>query len=144
MSTAVRPAGLVLDASATLAWCFIDERSPRTQALLDRVADEGALVPALWHLEIANILLSAERRQRATPAAVAEILDSLEQLPITTDQAPARQSRHDLLPLAREQALSVYDASYLDLAMRRRLPLATLDTGLQRAARAVGVDLIEL
>ena len=135
---------LVLDASATLAWCFREEQTERALALLNRVADHGAVVPALWHLEVANMLLNAERRQRATQSVIAEILASLDQLPIDTDGAAARLMRHDVLPLARAQGLTVYDAAYLELAMRRHLPLATLDADLRRAARAVGVDLIEL
>jgi predicted nucleic acid-binding protein len=130
---------VVLDACSALAWCFEDEASEAGDRLFRR-----AVVPPLWHLEIAHIVLSAERRRRLTQTEAQGYLDLLRQLRIDTDAAPPERARADTLHLAREQALSVYDASYLDLAMRRRLPLATLDTGLQRAARAVGVDLIEL
>lgn len=135
---------LVLDASAALAWCFIEERTPASQALLDRVAQAGAVVPPLWHLEIGNILLAAERRARATIAQVADAVGSLARLPIATDQADAAQRARESLALARQHRLTVYDACYLDLALRRALPLATLDDALQRAARETGVELIPL
>ncbi|HSV69511.1 MAG TPA: type II toxin-antitoxin system VapC family toxin [Methylibium sp.] len=135
---------LVLDASAALAWCFADERTAASQALLDQVAQVGAVVPPLWHLEVGNILLAAERRARATVAQVADAIGSLARLPIATDQADAAQRTREALALARQHRLSVYDACYLDLALRRALPLATLDPDLQRAARETGVALIEL
>jgi predicted nucleic acid-binding protein len=135
---------VVLDASSALTWCFEDEASEAGDRLFRHVQDHGAVVPPLWHLEIGNIVLSAERRRRLTQTEVEGYLDLLRQLRIDTDAAPPERARADTLHLAREHTLSVYDASYLDLAMRRRLPLATLDTALQCAARAVGVDLIEL
>ncbi|GIX24602.1 MULTISPECIES: type II toxin-antitoxin system VapC family toxin [Caldimonas] len=135
---------VVLDASSALTWCFEDEASEAGDRLFCRVQDRGAVVPPLWHLEIAHIVLSAERRRRLTQTEVESYLDLLRQLRIDTDAAPPERARADTLRLAREHRLSVYDACYLDLAMRRRLPLATRDTALQRAARAVGVELIEL
>ncbi len=135
---------LVLDASAALAWCFVEERTPASQALLDRVAAAGAVVPPLWHLEVGNILLAAERRARVSLAQVTDAIDSLARLPIEADRADAAQRGREALSLARLHRLTVYDACYLDLAMRRALPLATLDTELQRAARASGVALIEI
>ncbi len=135
---------LVLDASAALAWCFVEERTPASQQLLDRVAREGAVVPPLWHLEVGNILHAAERHARATIAQVADAIGSLARLPIATDQADAAQRARESLALARQHRLSVYGACYLDLALRRALPLATLDEALQRAARETGVELIPL
>lgn len=135
---------LVLDASAALAWCFADERTPASQALLERVAVHGAVVPPLWHLEVTDILLAAERRARASIAQVSDAIGSLLRLPIATDQADPAQRAREAVALARQHGLSVYDACYLDLALRRALPLATLDPDLQRAARETGVALIEL
>lgn len=135
---------VVLDASCALTWCFEDAARPSTDELFRRVQAEGAVVPPLWHLEVANILLAAERRRRLSQADVEAYLALLQHLRLDTDAAAAERGRADILHLAREHALTVYDAAYLDLAMRRRLPLATLDAGLQRAAGAAGVDLIEL
>ena len=131
--------GFVLDASVTLAWCFDDESTPAAWALLDRLKSAPAHVPALWALEIGNILLGAERRRRITQARATEFLGILGDLDIRTDpEAPGRAFR-DVLPIAREQRLTTYDASYLELAMRLGLPLATKDTALVRAAKALRV-----
>lgn len=135
---------LVIDASAALAWCVADERTPASQALLERVAMEGAVVPPLWSLEVSDILLAAERRVRATVAQVNGAIDSLLRLPIVTDQADPAQRAREALALARQHGLRVHVACYLDLALRRALPLATLDPDLQRAARDTGVTLIDL
>ena len=133
-------ADLVLDASATLAWCFDDERNAESDALLDRLAVSTALVPAIWHVELANALLAAERRRRITADEIAHIYRLLNRLTIETDDPvlPAAP----LLALARAHRLSAYDAAYLDLALRRHLPLATRDTALARAAEAAGVALL--
>ncbi len=135
---------VVLDASCALTWCFEDEAGRGSDELFDQIQHTGAVVPPLWHLEIANLLLSSERRRRITQAESGAYLALLLQLPISTDTAAAERGRHDVLHLAREHGLTVYDATYLDLAMRRRLPLATLDRDLQSAARVTGVSLIEL
>lgn len=126
--------GLVLDASRTLAWCFEDEGGADTDALIDRVAAEGALVPAIWPLEVANALAVAERRGRIAPEDSVAFVALIEELPITVDAATASHAFHETLNLARDHGLSVYDAAYLELAVRAGLPLATLDEGLRRAA----------
>ena len=136
-----RPAvtGFVLDASVALAWCFDDESTPAAWALLDRLQHAPAFVPALWALEIGNILLGAERRRRITHARSVEFLGILAELDIRVDpDRPGRVFR-DVLPLARAQQLTTYDASYLELAMRLGLPLATKDTALLRAAATLRV-----
>ncbi len=131
--------GFVLDASATMAWCFDDESTPAAWALLDRLRTAPAHVPALWALEIGNILLGAERRRRITQARVAEFLGILAELNILVDPDKPGHAFRDLMPLAREQHLTTYDASYLELAMRLGLPLATKDTALIRVATALHV-----
>ena len=105
---------------------------------LERLKEEGAVVPNLWHLETRNALLAAERRGRLSAEAVDERLDSLKGLPIRTDQGPDLQSA---LNLARSHGLSFYDALYLELAKRESSELATLDGALGRAAAAEGVPL---
>jgi predicted nucleic acid-binding protein len=88
--------------------------------------------------------LAAERRARASIAQVADAIGSLARLPIATDQADAAQRARDSLSLARQHRLTVFAACYLDLALRRALPLATRDDALQRAAREAGIELIPL
>jgi predicted nucleic acid-binding protein len=132
----------VLDCSIAIAWCFEDEATPETDALLDRLHDEGAAVPALWPLEVGNALLQAERRGRLSTAKVAAFVDLLSGLPIATDGDTATRALREVLALARAERLTTYDASYLELAGRRALPLATKDQALHRAAQRVGVPLL--
>ena len=130
----------VLDASVAVAWCFADESTPAAWALLDRLGATPGHVPALWELEIGNILLGAERRQRITRARAVEFLGILGELDIRVDpDLPGRPFR-DILPLARETRLTTYDATYLELAMRLGLPLATKDRALAQAAGAAGIE----
>ena len=132
----------VLDASVTLAWCFKDEQTPLTDALLDRLETEQAFVPGLWTLEIGNILLSACRRKRITYAMATEFLSLLGALDIQIDDATANYGFHDIFLLAHSEKLTTYDAAYLELAMRLGLPLATRDIQLSEAALRVGVKVI--
>ena len=128
--------GLVVDASVVVAWLFDDEDEPRADRVLERLEEDGALVPQLWHLETRNSLLTAERRGRLSSEEVKERLDALKSLPIGTDEEPDLQSAFDL---ARSHGLSLYDALYLELAKRESAELATLDLALGRAASAEGV-----
>jgi predicted nucleic acid-binding protein len=132
--------GYVLDASVAVAWCFDDESTPAAWALLDRLRTESGLVPPLWALEVGNILLGAERRKRIAPARTAEFLGLLGDLDIRVDPEPPGLAFRDVLPLARSQGLTTYDAAYLELAMRTGLPLATKDQALARAAKKLAVD----
>jgi predicted nucleic acid-binding protein len=131
--------GLVIDSSVAIAWCFPDEQDDYSQSVLDALASERAIVPDLWHLEVANTLLVGERRKRSTQANTVTWLGFLASLPIAVDEDTRAHAFGDALSLAREHNLSAYDASYLELAMRRGLPLATLDDKLKAAALAVGV-----
>ena len=134
--------GFVLDCSVAATWLFDDEATPETDALLDRLKQEGALVPGIWHLEIGNVLVRAERRKRIAMSRVAAYLHLLKRLAIVTDTETTERALRETLNLARQGGLSTYDAAYLDLAMRRGLPLATLDRALIRAARFVGVETV--
>ena len=136
--------GFVLDASVALAWCFNDESTPAAWALLDRLRTAPAHVPALWALEVGNILLGAERHRRITQARAVEFLGILGELDIRADPDLPGRAFRDVLPLAREQRLTTYDASYLELAMRLGLPLATKDTALLRAATALRVATLDV
>jgi predicted nucleic acid-binding protein len=134
--------GFVVDCSMTVAWCFIDEATKQTWALLDRLESHGAWVPSLWPLEVANVLLLAERRGRVSAAYAMSFIERLDTLPIIVDEETASRSLHEILPLARSERLTTYDASYLELAMRLALPLATKDEALRKAAGRVGVTLL--
>jgi predicted nucleic acid-binding protein len=127
----------VLDASVAVAWCFDDESTPAAWALLDRLRSAPAHVPALWELEVGNILLGAERHRRITQARAVEFLGILGELDIRVDPDMPGRAFRDVLPLAREQRLTICDAAYLELAMRLGLPLATKDKALIRAAKAL-------
>ena len=132
----------VLDASVAVAWCFDDESTPAAWALLDRLRTAPGYVPTLWALEIGNILLGAERRQRITRARTTEFLEILCALDIRADAEVQPRALQVVLPLAREQGLTTYDASYLELAMRLGLPLATKDRALAGAAATLRVEVL--
>jgi predicted nucleic acid-binding protein len=129
----------VLDCSLTVAWFFEDEMNRYAQAVEDSLASAAAVVPGLWPLEVANALLAGERRSRATEAKVTTFLRLLAALPIALDDDTASRAWQHSLHLARSHRLSVYDAAYLELALRQGLPLATLDDRLAAAATAAGV-----
>jgi len=131
--------GFVLDASVAVAWCFDDESTPAAWALLDRLRTAPGHVPALWALEIGNILLGSERRRRITRARTTEFLEILGELDVRIDPDLPGRAFRDVLPLARERRLTTYDATYLELAMRLGLPLATKDAALARAAAALRI-----
>jgi predicted nucleic acid-binding protein len=130
---------LVIDSSAALSWCFEDEASPASDALFEQVRDQGAVVPGLWHLEVANVLLQAEKRGRIAAGDVAMRLELIAELPITTDNETTARAWREILALARAERLTTYDATYLELAIRRGLPLQTKDAALIAAAKRSGV-----
>jgi predicted nucleic acid-binding protein len=131
----------VLDGSVTMAWYFQDEMSDYADAVRDGLDRSQAVVPSLWPLEVANTVIMGERRKRSTPAQAATWLGFLGVLPIVVDGETTARAWGDTLGLARAHNLSAYDAAYLELAMRRGLPLATLDEKLKAAAAAVGVSM---
>lgn len=132
---------LVVDSSVALSWCFDDERTAATLAVLSGIAEAGAVAPSLWPLEICNGLLMAERRKRLTARRRHRLLAFLRELPISLDDDTAVQTWSRTGRLAEEKRLTVYDACYLELAERLRVPLATLDGPLRSAAKALRIDL---
>ena len=134
----------VLDASVALAWFFEDESSPAADRVLDLLAASEAVVPVIWPVEVGHALLAGERRKRIKPAETVRALDQLRSLNIRVEDADSLLEVDRLVDLARCERLSVYDATYLSLAMREGLPLATLDRELERAAETSGVTLLEL
>lgn len=133
---------LVLDASVALSWAFDDEGGDVAPAVLRRLRSDEAVVPPIWPLEIANALVVAERKGRLTPARSARFTRLLLALPIALEPAERGRGLETNLHLARARGLSAYDASYLDLAMRYGIPLATLDGPLREAAEAEGVEIL--
>lgn len=129
----------VLDASVAASWAFRDEDHIASDIALTRLRTDTALVPALWWFELRNILIVNERRQRLTVEQSSLFLRDLARLPIAEDH-PAREL--DVLRLARAHRLTVYDAAYLELALRHGVALSTLDKLLVEAARAEGVELL--
>ena len=129
----------VLDCSVAVAWLFDDEATVETEALLDRLKEDKAYVPVLWRLELGNVLVQAERRKRISTAQVAAYVDRIGRLPVVTDAESDNRALLEVLPLARTQGLTTYDAAYLEVAMRRGVALATLDKSLIRAAGLVDI-----
>jgi predicted nucleic acid-binding protein len=132
---------LVIDCSLAMAWYFKDEATPYTNGVRASLATERAVVPSIWPLEVANVLLMSERRKRSNPTRAAKWLRFLSSLPIAIDEETAERAFPAIIGLARSRGLTSYDAAYLDLAVRRGLPLASLDRDLKKAAQAVGVAL---
>lgn len=129
----------MLDASIAACWAFEDEDHPHARFALTRIRTDEAVVSSLWWFEVRNILIVNERRQRITELDTISFLRDIARLPIRTDRVPDEAGVHRL---ARTYRLSVYDAAYLELAQRERLPLATLDSALVSAARFEGVSIL--
>jgi predicted nucleic acid-binding protein len=138
----MKPARFVVDNSVIMAWCFEDEVSAYADATLECLEDCEALVPAIWPLEIGNVLLVAERKRRLGKADVVRFLELVSSLPLSVEQESPGRMLTDIIALARDLRLSTYDASYLDLAMRLGLPIATQDKLLMKAAKKCGVPLL--
>jgi predicted nucleic acid-binding protein len=132
----------VIDASVTLSWVYTDEHSAASDALLARVADRGAVVPQLWHLEIASALQNGIKRKRIDAAYRDSAIQQLLGLPIETDPDTNDFAWTTTLHLSDIHQISVYDASYLEVALRRGLPLATRDDQLATAAASAGAILL--
>ena len=131
---------LVLDASLALAWCFEGEATAETNAIRDGLNGTYAVAPAIFALEVANTLVVAERRKRITRRDIARFISLLETLDLRLDASDSERAFGDILDLARQLRLTTYDAAYLDLAMRQRVPLATRDQALRTAAQSCGVE----
>ena len=129
----------VLDCSIAVTWCFDDEASDEADALLDRLQEKGAAAPSFFPLELGNILALAERRGRIPASGLSPRLELLATLPIEVDPNTAAMALRETLTLARRHSLTTYDASYLELALRLGLPLASTDRALRQAASDEGV-----
>ncbi|MBE9210956.1 type II toxin-antitoxin system VapC family toxin [Nostoc sp. LEGE 06077] len=132
----------VLDCSVAISWCLVDENNDYANGILTMMLDAEAFVPGIWSLEIANVLLVAERRHRMTTEQSSEAIALLQSLLIQVDTATDANALGATLVLGRQEGLAAYDAAYLELALRLGLPLATIDQRLAQAATRCGVDLV--
>ena len=133
----------MLDCSIVLAWYFVDETDRYADSVAAALPRTTAVVPSLFHLELANILVVGERRKRSTEAQATAFLARLAGMPIVVDGQTVARAWSDIIALARSHGLSAYDAAYLELAVRESLPLATLDERLVTAAKEIGVAIIK-
>lgn len=137
-------ANFVVDNSVVMAWTFEDEANPYADAILEKLSESSAIVPSIWPLEVVNVLLVAERRRRLKQADSVRFITLLSQLPIFVEQEWPDNRMEELLAVGRANNLSSYDASYLYLAMRKGLPIATLDRKLIEAAKQVEIPMVEV
>lgn len=134
---------LVIDGSTALGFVLKDEGDATALTVLAEISKgRRTFVPAHWWVEVANGLIMAERRKRTTQADTAEALSLLGKLPVETDIETGIHALGETPTLARQYALTIYDAAYLELAMRHGATLATTDTALAKAARKAGVNLL--
>lgn len=133
---------LVLDSSITVAWLYREEATKSVDQIFEDLIQASAWVPGLWHLEVANVLQIGIRRQRHAADFRNRVLADLSDFPIYVDAETHRQAWGPTARLAERHGLTVYDAAYLELALRRGLPLATLDEDLREAADAEKVQLL--
>jgi len=133
----------VIDNSVVMSWCFKDETSEYTDAVLNRLEYSTAFVPSIWPLEVGNVLLVAERNKRLRQADSIRFIALLSELPIIVEPESPDRMMNEIVSIARAYDLSTYDASYLDLAMRKGIPIATLDKSLLRAAKKSNVPVIK-
>ena len=136
--------GFVIDCSVAVTWCFEDEATPASDGLLERLGAEAAAAPAIWPLELGNVLVMAERRGRVNATQVAEFVSLLRELPVAIDEETPQRAFDEVLALARNEGLTTYDASYLELAMRLGVPLATQDKELRLAAERLGTPVLSV
>ena len=132
----------VLDSSVALAWVLPDATNPTLDHLCDRLINDVTLVPPVWPLEIGNVLLTAIKRGRLTAKDMSHLVTELRALPLEIDAASTERALEETLALAKKYDLTSYDASYLELAQRRNLPLATLDTKLRKACVSAKITLL--
>ena len=133
----------VVDNSVVMAWCFSDETETYPDRILEKLVSGSAFVPSIWPLEVGNVLCVAERRKHLSIADSMRFLELLNELPVIVEPESPGRMLNEVFLLAREYNLSTYDASYLDLAMRKGLPIATLDNALQEAAGRCGVPVLK-
>ena len=132
----------VVDNSVVMSWCFEDENCGYADAVLESLEEFTAIVPSIWPLEVCNVLLVAERNKRLGANDSSQFIALLSELPIMVEQEPPSRMFNEIFTLAQKFGLSTYDASYLDLAIKRGVPIATLDNRLLSAAKQNNVSVM--
>lgn len=132
----------VVDCSVALSWYFSDESNDRTRDLRERLIEESIHVPCLWPIEITNAVLAALRRNRVTDDEIPDLLRDLQELPDEIDRETDSMVWEYSFGLAKQFNLSVYDATYMELAVRRKMPMATLDKALARACQEADIEVL--
>jgi predicted nucleic acid-binding protein len=132
---AKKPYNFVLDCSVTMAWCFEDESTSYTDSILEKFTNAEAIVPTIWPLEVANVLLLSKKKGRITEVHSANFIDALLALPITVDPSTSTKAMRSIFLIANKSELTIYDAAYLELAIREKIPLLTFDKKLALAAK---------
>lgn len=131
----------VLDCSITMAWLFEDEATSSTDGILEALEKGNCIVPSIWSLEVANVLLIAQRKKRITAIQASGFIDALSYLPIHIDASTMSRAMHSIYALAVQEQLTIYDAAYLELAIRENIPLATKDHDLLTAAKRLQIKI---
>jgi len=130
----------VLDCSLTMSWLFEDECTPASDEVLNKLKGSVAAVPTIWPLEVANVLLVSQKRNRISPSKALSFVNALTALPIVIDQSTSERAMHSIFTLAEKLHITIYDAAYLELALREKIPLLSLDRALIKAAHASGLQ----
>jgi len=127
-----------------MAWCFNDESNHFTDKILEQMETAQVVVPTIWPLEVSNVLLLAQRKKRLTALQVSSFIDALSALSITVDASTTARAMHSIYVLAEKTKLTAYNAAYLELALREKIPLATLDNDLMKAAKISHIELLRV
>lgn len=134
------PYDFVIDCSVTMAWCFEDESNDYADNILEKLKNGKAVVPSIWSLEVANVLLLSKKHKRISEIESSSFIDLLSEMPIIVEQSAAIRAMHSVFVLAGQLDLTIYDASYLELAIREKIPLLTLDKQLIKAAKKMHIS----
>lgn len=129
----------VLDCSLTMAWLFEDEGNQATDDILHQMKNRIAVVPTIWPLEVANVLLISQKHKRISAAKAAGFIDALADLPIIVDETTSSRAMHSIYTIAETNRLAIYDAAYLELAIREKIPLLSLEQDMVKAAKKMKV-----
>lgn len=132
----------ILDCSTTMAWCFADETNEQADTILNLLKDTKAFVPNIWSLEVINVLRVGERKKRISIDQSNNFISLINTLPIEIDMGVNELPNRKILEISRKYLLSAYDASYLELAIRKGIPFSSFDKILCAAAKKAGIDLL--
>ncbi len=132
----------VLDCSVAVSWCFEDEYSKHAEEILTLLSSMKAIVPSIWPLEVSNVLCMSERHKRINNEKCNKFLDILSSLPIELDMGHTSMFNKRIISITNNQQISAHDASYIELALRYNIPLASFDKKLCVVAKSEGIKLL--